>query len=225
LTSNSTRLRVVVLDPTTLAPTLPSFRVRVVPKPIHGSSVSRHRTKMDRSGESEPDEYPDTVIRRVDWSRDLETVRLLFQGYRKWLADHTDVAAGPDSRIPIGLSQLDQVITGLPGEYGPPDGDVLLAWKLSDVVACGALHRVEPGVGEIKRIYVRRDHFGPVFGPRLVRALLDRAREIGYERVRVDALASMEAAIQYYQEMGFKRIDRYWPHPAAGTLFFEWSAK
>jgi GNAT superfamily N-acetyltransferase len=180
---------------------------------------------MEESGQDSADVYADTVIRRVEWSRDIEVVRPLFQGYREWIAEHVDAATAVDSTVPIGLRQLDEVIAELPGVYGPPGGDVLLAVNHSDVVACGALRGVQPGVGEMRRIYVRRDHFGPVFGPRLVRALLDRAREIGYERVRVDALPSMEAAIQYYQEMGFKPIPKYWPHPVAGALFFEWNAK
>jgi len=178
---------------------------------------------METSGDAEP--FRDTVIRRVDWAREIEVVRPLFQGYRKWLADHVDGRSGPDSNVPPGLAQLDQAIAALPGEYGPPSGDVLLAFNHADIVACGALRKVESGVGDIKRIYVRRDHFGPEFGPQLIKALLQRAEELGYSRVRVDALPSMESAIQYYQEMGFKPIQRYWPHPVSGALFFEWSAK
>jgi len=90
------------------------------------------------------------------------------------------------------------------------------------VVACGALRRLGPKVAEIKRIYVRADHRGPGFGPRLTRALLDRAKELRYERVRVDTLPTMTAAIQFYQEMGFDPIPAYWPHPVPGALFFEY---
>lgn len=180
---------------------------------------------MERSADAEPESCPETEIRRVEWSRELEVVRRLFQGYRDWLADHVDPATALDTTVPVGLSQLDEVIAVLPGGYGPPDGEVLLAFNRSEVVACGALRTLQPGVAEIKRIYVRRDHFGPVFGPRLVRALLERARELGHRRVRVDALPSMEGAIQYYREMGFKPIERYWANPVAGALFFEWSAE
>lgn len=180
---------------------------------------------MAGSDHSHPDEYPDTMIRRVKWSQDLETVRQLFRGYREWLAKHAGAAAGPGSAAHDGLTQLDRMIAELPGGYGPPTGDVLLAVKGPDVVACGALREWSREVGEIRRIYVRGDHRGPVFGPRLVKALLERARELGYERVRVDALPTMEAAIQYYQEMGFRPISPYWAHPVPGALFFEWSVR
>ena len=179
---------------------------------------------MGEAEEADRDAFSRTVIRPVEWSRDLDLVRQLFQGYREWLADHVRPAGHPESKVPKGLSQLDRMISGLPGDYGPPTGDVLLAFSGSDVVACGALRQIAPGVGEFKRIYVRPDHFGPVFGPRLVRALLERARALGYERVRVDALPTMEAAIHYYQELGFKPIPQYWDHPVGGSLFFEWTA-
>jgi putative acetyltransferase len=180
---------------------------------------------MKRSSGVQPEAYPDTMIRRVNWAKELDVVRPLFQGYRDWLAAHVVPATPPGSSPPVGLTQFDQVIAELPGKYGPPNGDVLLAFKSSDVVACGALRELVSDVGEIKRIYVRRDHMGPEFGPRLVRELLSRARELGFERVRVDALPTMEAAIQYYQELGFKPIRKYWEHPVDGSLFFEWSAK
>lgn len=179
---------------------------------------------MGEDEQSDPAAYADTVLRRVDWSTDLETIRRLFRDYRDWLADHASVETGAASNIPIGLAQFDKLVSGLPGAYGPPGGDVILAYRNSELAACGALRRWAPKVGEIKRIYVRADHRGPGFGPILTGALLDRARELGYGHVLVDTLPTMAAAIQFYQDMGFKPIDPYWPHPVAGALFFEWSA-
>jgi ribosomal protein S18 acetylase RimI-like enzyme len=168
-----------------------------------------------------PESYRGTTLRRVNWSKDIDTVRRLFQDYRQWLADHRDTAASADSKVKTGLGQIDQQISELPGAYGPPRGEIILAFAKEAVVACGALRGLEPKVGEIKRIYVRADHRGPGFGPRLTRALLRRARQLGYERVRVDTLPTMAAAIQFYQELGFAPVPAYWPHPARGALFFE----
>jgi putative acetyltransferase len=179
---------------------------------------------MKHSERSDPNNYADTLLRRVNWSKELDTVRRLFQEYRAWLADHVEPTPGTDLVVPVGLAHFDQVIAELPGVFGPPRGDVILAFKHGDLVACGALREWEPNVGEIKRIHVRADHRGPGFGPRLTGELLDRARELGFERVRVDTLPTMAAAIQFYQEMGFKPIPPYWPHPVPGALFFEWRA-
>ena len=166
------------------------------------------------------EEYAGTVLRRVDWSKELAEVRRLFQEYRDWLAAHAD----PSARDQPGLVQLDRVIAELPGVYGPPGGEVILAFTGSELAACGALRGWEAKVGEIKRIFVRPDHRGPGFGPILTGALLDRAEELGYERVRVDTLPTMAAAIQFYQEMGFSPIPAYWAHPVPGALYFEWRA-
>jgi GNAT superfamily N-acetyltransferase len=165
--------------------------------------------------------YAGTILRRVNWSTDIETVRRLFQDYRQWLADHRDPAASAESSVNTGLGLIDKQIAALPGPYGPPRGEIILAFAGKAVVACGALRELEPKVGEIKRVYVRADHRGPGFGPILTNAVLDRARELGYKRIRVDTLPTMAAAIQFYQELGFVPISSYWPHPVPGALFFE----
>jgi len=169
-----------------------------------------------------PVSYSDTHLRRVDWSKDLATVRRRFEEYRKWLADHRGTSARDAPRATKGLAEVDRQIAELPGAYGTPRGDVVLAFARGALVACGALREFSPKVGEIKRIYVRADHRGPEFGPRLTRAVLRRARALGYERVRVDTLPSMTAAIEFYQAMGFRRVRAYWPHPVPGALFFEY---
>src|SRR5271155_4466707 len=176
---------------------------------------------MRVSEQSDSDSYADTVLRKVNWLEDTDTVRRLFQDYREWLAEHPERAASARLIFAAGLARIDQEIAGLPGVYGPPSGEIILAFKGTSLVACGALRELESRVGEIKRVYVRADHRGKGFGPRLTGALLDRAAELGYERVRVDTLPTMTAAIQFYQEMGFKPIPPYWPHPVPGSLFFE----
>lgn len=119
------------------------------------------------------------------------------------------------------MAQVDQLIAELPGAYGPPRGDMLLWFEGDHLVACGALRELEPKVGELKRIYVRSDYRGKAFGHPFVRALIDRARELGYKRLRADTLPTMSAAIEFYQELGFRRIPAFWPHPVADALFFE----
>lgn len=148
-------------------------------------------------------------------------MRQLFREYRQWLYDHRDTAAGSESSVKAGLAMVDGLIRNLPGDYGPPDGEVLLWYEDQSLVACGALRRIEPGVGEIKRIHVRPDYRGKEFGPPFVRALISRAHELGFERLQVDTLSTMTAAIEFYQELGFRPIPAFWPHPAAGARFFE----
>ncbi|MGI0128832.1 MAG: GNAT family N-acetyltransferase [Thermoplasmata archaeon] len=118
-----------------------------------------------------------------------------------------------------GLARVDRLVRELPGAYGPPHGEVLLWIENESVVACGALRELGPKIGEIRRIYVRSAYQGKGFGHPYVRALIDRARGLGYERLRVDTLPAMKAAIEFYPEFGFRPITAFWPHPVADALF------
>jgi carbonic anhydrase len=120
-----------------------------------------------------------------------------------------------------GLALIDRLIAELPRSYEPPKGDILLWSEGERVVACGALRELTHGVGEIRRVYVRADYRGGEFGGPFVRALIARARELGFETVRADTLPTMRGAIEFYQELGFHPVSAFWPHPAAGALFFE----
>jgi GNAT superfamily N-acetyltransferase len=168
-----------------------------------------------------PEKYPDTTIRSVNWPAELDTVRRLFQEYRQWLSDHRDTEASASSTVSAGLAEVDRLILGLPGAYGPPHGDVVLGFVRGEPVACGALREIEPHVADLKRVYIRGDHRGPDFGKPFTRAMLIRARELGYTRVRVDTLPTMWAAMEFYPALGFRPIPAYWPHPVRGAVFFE----
>lgn len=159
--------------------------------------------------------------RQVRWPSDLDLVRRLFRDYREWIAVHQDSAAGSEERVRLGLALIDRLIEELPGAYGPPRGDILLWFEGEQLVACGALRELEPGVGEIRRVYVRADYRGGSFGPPFVRALIERARELGYSKLKVDTLSTMRGAIDFYHELGFRPAREFWPHPVAGALFFE----
>jgi GNAT superfamily N-acetyltransferase len=148
-------------------------------------------------------------------------VRQLFQDYRQWLADHQDPATLSERRVREGIALVDQLIAELPGAYRPPRGEILLWFEDDRVVACGAIRELEPKIAEIKRIYVRSDYRGKGFGHPFVRALIDHARRLGYEILRVDTLPTMQAAIEFYQELGFRPVRAFWPHPVANALFFE----
>lgn len=163
----------------------------------------------------------DVTVGSIDWAGEGGVVRPLFSEYRQWLADHRETSAEGLARGAQGLALVDSLIDGLPGAYAPPTGDVLLWRTKGSVVVCGALRQLEAGLGEIKRIAVAPEFRGVEFGRIFVREMLRRSRELGYERVRVDTLPSMSAAIQFYEEAGFHRIPPYWPHPVAGAIFFE----
>ena len=161
------------------------------------------------------------TLREAGWPEDLGLVRGMFQDYRAWLADHRDTAPEAGPRVREGLALVDRLLADLPKTYSPPNGCVLLWFEGGQAVACGAIRRLDAQTAEARRIFIRQDYRGKTFGIPFVRALTERTRSLGYPRLRVDTLPSMAAAIEFYQESGFRRIPAFWPHPVADALFFE----
>jgi GNAT superfamily N-acetyltransferase len=111
----------------------------------------------------------------------------------------------------------------LPGKYAPPAGRLLLAlWdeKAAGVIALRPL--AEPGVCEMKRLYVRPEFRAHGIGRVLAERVIAEAAEIGYTKMRLDTVpGKMDRAIAMYRELGFKETQPYYNTPVGQTLFME----
>jgi putative acetyltransferase len=128
----------------------------------------------------------------------------------------------------LDYQDFETELTGLPGKYAPPEGALLLATVDGAAAGAVALRQLEPGICEMKRLYVRPDYRGERLqdGQSIGRALAHRIVEVGraagYRRLRLDTIGDrMEAAIKLYRSMGFTEIAPYYPSPVAGTVYME----
>jgi len=102
----------------------------------------------------------------------------------------------------------------------PPAGVFVLAVSDGVPVACGGLHTIGDGVGELKRMWVHDDWRGVGLGSRLLRHLEDQARGLGHTLVRLDTNGALTEAIGMYERAGYQPVHRYNDNPWA-THFFE----
>jgi putative acetyltransferase len=142
--------------------------------------------------------------------RDVEHARELFKEYEAWLG------------INLCFQDFAKELADLPGEYVPPDGRLLLAVENKKVAGCIALRKIGDGICEMKRLFMRPEFRGQGLGRKLVATIISEAREIGYERMRLDTLpGKMDQAIALYRSLGFKEIEPYYQNPVPGAKFME----
>jgi len=91
----------------------------------------------------------------------------------------------------------------------PPEGIILLLVSDDRVVGMGAVRKLEEGVGEIKRMYIKPELQGRGFGREMMAKLEATARDLGYSTLRLDTAWFLEAAVHVYRKAGFIERDKY----------------
>jgi len=150
-------------------------------------------------------------IIRAETNEQVQTARGLFEEYAASLG------------VDLAFQNFEQELARLPGDYAPPNGRLLLAVCDDQIAGCVALRKLEDGMGEMKRLYVKPQFRGSKIGLTLAEAVIEEARQIGYARMRLDTLPSMTRARAVYESLGFRRIDPYRFNPIADTAFMELS--
>ena len=143
-------------------------------------------------------------------AEDLAQVRRLFRAYADWLA------------VDLCFQGFERELADLPGAYAPPGGRLLVARVGGEVAGCVGLRPLEPGVCEMKRLWVEPGFAGHGIGRALAEAIVEAARTIGYERMRLDTIPGrMPAAQRLYASLGFQEIPPYYDNPLAGVVMLE----
>lgn len=145
---------------------------------------------------------------------DIALTRALFEEYAAALG------------ISLCFQNFDHELAGLPGDYAPPAGRLLLGSEENQIAGCVAMRKIGEGTCEMKRLYLRPAFRGRGLGRQLTEAIIEEARRIGYECMRLDTLpGKMDQAVAIYRSLGFKVIEPYYKNPVEGATFMELSLR
>ena len=143
----------------------------------------------------------------------IEVARTLFIEYAESLS------------FSLCFQDFSKELQTLPGEYAPPNGRLLLAYRDGVPAGCVALRRLTAHDCEMKRLYLRPEYRGYHLGRTLAGSVIREARVLGYERMLLDTINTMKAAIGLYRSLGFQEIPAYTENPIKGALYFQLTLK
>ena len=149
-------------------------------------------------------------IIQAETDEQIDEARRLFREYEAWFG------------LALCFQNFDEEVANLPGKYAAPEGRLLLAYVDGGLAGSIALRKLADGVCEMKRLFVKENHRGQKIGIALIEKLIAEAREIGYEKMRLDTYPpKMGKAVGLYEDYGFREISPYYHNPYGETLFME----
>ncbi len=99
-------------------------------------------------------------------------------------------------------------------ELGPPHGAFIVGYR-DGQPSCGGVKRLDAEHCELKRMFVAPAARGQGVARRLLNALQDAARELGYLVARLDTGPRQPAARHLYESEGFVEIGNFNGNPVA----------
>ena len=159
-----------------------------------------------------PDDPPIQLL-QAESTEQIAALRALFVEYAAALA------------VDLCFQNFAAELAGLPGEYAPPGGALLLALVDGQPAGCVAMRALpdadHTNACEMKRLFVPRAYRRFGLGRRLAQELMDRATQAGYSCMLLDTLDDMEAARGLYESLGFEEIAPYYFNPIAGAHYLK----
>jgi GNAT superfamily N-acetyltransferase len=149
-------------------------------------------------------------IDQAESAEQLETARQLFREYEAWLG------------LDLCFQGFEEELRTLPGRYAKPDGRLFIASIDGEPAGCIAMRKLEEGICEMKRLYLRPEARGKGLGNTLIEKLIDEARLADYRKMRLDThLPKMGKAVSIYESHGFYVIPPCYDNPHEDVLFME----
>lgn len=148
-------------------------------------------------------------IERAADSEQLAAVRALFLEFSQSLDFN------------LNFQDFEAELANLPGKYAPPSGELLLASSGDTPAGCIAMRSLDDTTCEMKRLWVRPDFRKTGLGRTLAKQIIQVAKGLGYQMMKLDTVAAMKPAIQLYHSLGFVETAPYTFNPLPHALYFE----
>ena len=146
------------------------------------------------------------MIRLVQ-TDDIPEVRAMLREYVAWIG------------LDLAFQEIDEEIADLPGDYDEPTGALLVAEENHHLIGMIALRPLTGSICEMKRLWVRPEGRGRGVAKELVAQILEQARHLNYDEIRLDTLPMMTTAQSLYESLGFHDVAPYYKTPITGTRF------
>ena len=148
-------------------------------------------------------------INKINNEQDLEDLKQLFREYVGFL------------QVNLDFQDFENELLKLPAKYAEPEGAIFLA-KINDLpVGCIALWKLEDGVCEMKRLFVKTEFQGLGIGKMLANRLMEEAKLKGYRTMKLDTLRRLQSANYLYSLLGFSETQAYNFNPEPDIVYFE----
>lgn len=136
------------------------------------------------------------------------------------LREYTDEIASRYYARPATEAEVDEAIAEDPNDgLHPPEGVFLLARNGIEPFGCVGIRPLEPGIAELKRMYVRPQARGLGVAARLLTAVEQHAQDLGFQAIRLDTRDDLVEARNLYAKYGFREIPAYNNGPYAEHWF------
>ncbi|MBM2814621.1 MAG: acetyltransferase family protein [Ignavibacteria bacterium] len=121
----------------------------------------------------------------------------------------------------LSFQDFDIEINNLEEMYSEPEGGLVLALLDNQVIGVAGIRKIGNGECELKRMFVKRDFRNLGIGRMLLEYSIKLARELKYDKIKLDTLSSMAVAIKLYLDYGFREISPYRFNPYESARYFE----
>ena len=80
----------------------------------------------------------------------------------------------------------------------------VLEEKDGSIIGSYGLYPMQPGICELRKMYLRRDYRGKGHGRRILEDALTKARQLRFGRITLETASVLKEAIRLYESYGFK---------------------